>query len=111
MSSSLRISMLAAVSCIAAAVLLVSCNTRANGGASLKESDFEFIQLGMSYQEVVEQVGEADREIGSGVHLMVYDLQDGTQMILSFPSLDTLSAAYLYDPESDERQMILGSDA
>lgn len=111
MGSSLRVSMLAAFGCIAAAVLLASCNVRENGGAGLRESDFEFIQLGMSYQEVVDQVGEADRDIGSGVHLMVYDLQDGMQMILSFPSLDRLSAAYLYNPESDERQLILGSDA
>lgn len=111
MASSLRISMLAAIGCIAAAAFLVSCNGPANGGVSLNASDFEFLQQGMSYEEVVEQVGEADRDIGSGVHLMVYDLQDGTQMILSFPSLETLSAAYLYNPESDERQPIFGSDS
>lgn len=111
MGSSMRISRRVAIGCISAAILLAACNVSTNGGVNLNASDFTFLKLGMTYQDVVEQVGEADRDIGSGVHLMVYDLQDGTQMILSFPSLDSLSAAYLYNPESDERQLILGSDA
>jgi hypothetical protein len=62
----------------------------------------------MSYQEVVAQVGEADRDVGSGLSVMIYELGDGTQMMLSFPTLDNLIAVYLYDPESDTREVILG---
>lgn len=71
-------------------------------------ADFEFLELGMSYDEVVGKVGEADRDIGSGIFLMVYQLENGTELILSFPSLDNLSAVHLYNPESDDRKLILG---
>ena len=73
----------------------------------LSVSSFDFLQTGMRYEEVVEKVGEADRDIGSGIHLMAYDLADGTEMILSFPSLDSLEAAYLYNPETGTRSPIL----
>lgn len=111
MGASLRISKIVVFWCLATAILLVACNGPGDGGSKLTLADFQFLRLGMPHQEVVTQVGEADRDIGSGVHLMVYDLQDGTEMVLSFPSLDALAAAYLYKPESDERQVILGSDA
>ena len=71
-------------------------------------ANFDFLELGMSYDEVVDKVGEADRDIGSGIFLMVYQLDDGTELILSFPSLDNLTAVHLYNPETDDCQRILG---
>jgi len=52
-------------------------------------ADFDFLELGMSYDEVVAKIGEADRDIGSGINLKVYQLEDGTELILSFPSPDS----------------------
>ncbi len=63
----------------------------------------------MSYDDVVASVGEADEDIGSGIHLMVYGLEDGTEIVLSFPSFDNLIAVHLYNPETGERELILGS--
>ena len=88
-------------------VLFASCGGSEDGG-KMSRSDFDFLRLGMSYQEVVSRVGEADRDVGSGIHIMVYDLTDGTQLMLSFPSLDNLIAVHLYDPERDARELILG---
>ena len=88
--------------------LLTSCSRSAGDGGKLSRSDFDFLRLGMSYQEVVDQVGEADRDAGSGISLMVYELADGTEMMLSFPTLDNLIAVHLYDPKSDTREVILG---
>ncbi|MGH2620039.1 MAG: hypothetical protein ACRDHG_05640 [Anaerolineales bacterium] len=95
---------------LASMFLITSCNRTSPGGNSrdLSLSDFDFLRIGMSYQEVVAQVGEADRDAGSGIHLMLYELQEGTELVLSFPSLDSLSAAYLYNPETDTREPILG---
>jgi len=90
-------------------VVLASCGGSKDGG-DLTRSDFDFLQLGMTYQEVVARVGEADRDVGSGIHLMAYDLSDGTQLVLSFPSLDNLIAVHLYDPDRDTRELILGSE-
>ena len=98
---------------LACVMLLASCNGIGTQQRISKPalSDFEFLELGMEYDQVVTRVGEADRDIGSGVHLMVYELEDGTELVLSFPSLTSLAAAYLYDPESGDREIILGSDA
>jgi hypothetical protein len=41
---------------------------------------------------------------------MVYDLGDGTQLMLSFPSLDELTAVHLYDPDRDTRELMLGPE-
>ena len=90
-------------------VLFASCGGGSQDGGKLSRSDFEFLRLGMSYQEVVARVGEADRDVGSGLSLMVYDLSDGTQLMLSFPSPDNLIAVHLYDPDRDTRELILGS--
>lgn len=90
--------------------LLTSCNGSgpARDNRDLSLSDFDFLRIGMSYPEVVAEVGEANRDVGSGIHLMVYELQDGTELMLSFPSLDGLAAVFLYNPETDTREPILG---
>lgn len=101
---------------IASLMFLASCNgnnvnytpTTSDGGLSF--SDFGFLTLGMSYDEINAIVGEADRDIGSGTHLLIYDLNDGTEMMLSFISLDDLLAVYRYDPKKDIREVILGPD-
>lgn len=101
---------------IASLMLLASCNgnsathTPTTSDGSLTFLDFNFLTLGMSYDEIIAIVGEADRDTGSGVHLLVYDLNDGTEMMLSFVSLDDLLAAYRYDPKKDIREVILGPD-
>ena len=90
-------------------VLFASCGGSEDGG-KMSRSDFDFLRLGMSYQEVVSRVGEADRDVGSGIHIMVYDLSDGTQLLLSFASLNSLMAINLYDPDRDTRELILGTE-
>jgi hypothetical protein len=95
---------------IASGIALAACDGSGTQGSDKPElADFDFLELGMSYDEIVSRVGEADRDIGSGVHLMVYELADGTEIVLSFPSLASLAAVHSYDPETDERELILGS--
>ena len=90
-------------------VLFASCGGSEDSGR-VSRSEFDFLRLGMSYQEVVDRVGEADRDVGSGIHIMVYDLSDGTQLMLSFASLEDLMAVHLYNPDRDTRELILGSE-
>ncbi len=97
---------------LASVFLLASCNGNSTQQGTLKPtlSDFDFLQIGMGYEEVVTRVGDSDRDAGSGTHLMVYELDDGTEIVLSFPSLSSLAAVHHYDPETGERELILGSD-
>lgn len=101
---------------LASIMLLTSCNGNNVTQTSVASdddrdfSDFEFLKLGMSYDVVIANVGEADRDSGSGVHLLVYELTDGTEMLLSFVSLDDLQAVYRYDPQEETREVILGPE-
>jgi hypothetical protein len=55
-----------------------------------KLDTFRGLKLGMSYDAVREWVGDADRDIGSGIHIMVYDLDDGTSVRIGFPGFAKL---------------------
>jgi hypothetical protein len=77
-------------------------------GSSRTLADFSFLQLGMSYNEVVARVGEPDRDIGSGMYVYVYTLSDGSELNLSFASLDHLLSALVYHPQDGTREFILG---
>ena len=52
--------------------------------------DFKVLQKNISYGEVVAWVGPADADIGSGMHLLVYNLPDGSRVLLGFPSFEKL---------------------
>jgi len=61
-------------------ILVVGCTggpstpTPTSGGLTL--GDFQFLRLGMSYDEIVARVGEPARDEGSGVYAYVYPLED-----------------------------------
>ena len=94
-----------------AIMALGSCNGLPVGSNDVSRnlSDFGFLELGMSYEKIVEAVGEADRDAGSGLYLKIYDLADGRQITLQFATLDTLMGVFLYDPDTDQDEVILGS--
>jgi hypothetical protein len=76
---------------------------------TLTRADFEFLEIGMSYDEIVARVGPADREVGSGLHIFVYDLDDGSQMTLSFMTLEELFSAVIVQPDG-EHEIVIEKD-
>jgi hypothetical protein len=66
-------------------------------------TDFNFLEYGLSYDEIVKRVGKEDRDIGSGLYLLEYALADGSNVILQFFTLESLNNAYiLYDDGKTE---------
>ncbi len=51
---------------------------------------FKALKKGMSLAEVREWVGEAEKDIGSGIHILQYTLDDKSQVLIGFPSFDKL---------------------
>jgi len=53
-----------------------------------KKSTYEYFEsslnVEMSYTDLVEVFGEPSGDIGSGIHIYVYPLEDGTKMIIGF---------------------------
>lgn len=77
-------------------VMLAACSGSANaktGTHLLAEADFNFLEIGTSYDEIVALVGEPEREIGDDKYVFTYPLKNGREMFLTFESLDHLSAA------------------
>lgn len=46
---------------------------------------FEFIGAGTTLRQVVAKLGAPDRDIGSGIHIYVYELADGTEVWVGSP--------------------------
>ena len=67
---------------------------------------FSQLKKGMSYTAIVDQVGKADKDIGSGIHIMVYRLEDGTQIYLGFPDFKELIYAKHIDKEGKATDLL-----
>jgi hypothetical protein len=46
--------------------------------------DFDFLEKGMRYQTVVDHIGEPDAEVGSGVQVYAYVLENDETVLISF---------------------------
>ena len=51
---------------------------------------FRELRKGMSYALIRTWVGDADKDIGSGIHVMVYALDDGSRVLVGFPDFNRL---------------------
>jgi hypothetical protein len=51
---------------------------------------FKQLKKGMSYADVMDWVGPAEKDIGSGIHIMQYTLADGSQVMLGFPDFQKM---------------------
>ncbi len=51
---------------------------------------FKALKKGMSLAEVRDWIGEADKDIGSGIHILEYKLADNSRVLIGFPSFDKL---------------------
>lgn len=66
-------------------------------------SDFEEIQMGMSYNQVVEIIGEPTGTMGYGIVWEVYSLNDGAYMKLLFTGYDeVLTEIIMVDTDGKE---------
>ena len=80
------------------AFCLLSCRSQ-NGQRRLTLSDFDFLEAGMSLKEITDRVGEPDRDVGSGIFLIQYDLADGRTVQLTFINPDELVGAQVQEKD------------
>jgi hypothetical protein len=58
-----------------------------------QRTDFSFLEKGISYEEIVAHLGKEDRDIGSGLYILEYNLIDGSKIYMQFRSLKSLDTA------------------
>jgi hypothetical protein len=51
---------------------------------------FRALKKAVAYSDVVAWVGFADKDVGSGIHVLVYGLADGSQVLLGFADFQSL---------------------
>ncbi len=51
---------------------------------------FRELKKGMALAQVSEQVGAADKDIGSGIYVLEYRLDDGARVLIGFPGFERL---------------------
>lgn len=90
------------------AFCLLSCKPQGDQ-RKLTLSDFDFLEVGMSLEEITERVGEPDRDVGSGIFLIQYDLADGRTLQLVFISPDELIGVQLRERDGTWIEL-LGED-
>ncbi len=70
-------------------------------------TDFNFLENGISYDEIVKRVGKEDKDIGSGLYLLEYSLADGSNIILQFFTLESLNSAYILYEDGKTESLVL----
>jgi len=84
-------------------VLFSSCSEEDNSTNSKTVEQFrQVLKEDMSYRDLVIFCGKPDRDMGSGIHIYVYVLQDSTEIWIGFT--DRLHSAR----HVDEDQKLLG---
>jgi len=73
---------------------------------ALTLSDFNFLSIGMGLNEVIERVGEPDRDVGSGIFIIQYDLVDGRRVQLIFVDPDNLTGAWVLERDGTWRDLL-----
>lgn len=77
-----------------------------SGKNVVSRSDLGFIRKGISYNEVVSQIGEPNRDIGSGVYLFEYELDDGGLLTLGFSNLNYLNQASILEKDGTSSSIL-----
>ena len=55
-----------------------------------KVEAFRELRKGMSLRDVQAWVGNAEKDVGSGIHIMEYRLDDGSRVLIGFPDFNKL---------------------
>lgn len=65
-------------------------------------ADFAFVEVGMSFDEIVDRLGEPDRDQAFGIYAPEYDLVDGHTVMLRFSPAMRLIRAWIITPQGEQ---------
>lgn len=71
---------------------------------------FKAVNMSTTIEEIINSFGQPDRDAGSGIHILVYDLNDGTSVWIG--SADYTSIMYLdhVSAEGEHQRMLPKED-
>jgi len=73
----------------------------------LKREDFDFLTIGMQFEEIYKRVGPPAENVGSGFIIVAYDLDDGTKILLRFIQSQLVLEGVFIKYEDGSHEVIL----
>jgi len=64
--------------------LIISCSDDSEVNTNTFEYFEKHLQVDMKYSDLERVLGVPDDDIGSGIHIYVYHLEDGTQIVIGY---------------------------
>ena len=81
---------------------IISCNKETDNDKQLTYEYFKnSLTSQMDYNAIVEEFGQPDKDIGSGIHIYVYELDDSTEIWIGYTD------QILYARHFDKNQQLL----
>ena len=77
-----------------------------NMSRRLSFQQFSFLRKGISYYDVISNVGPADQNVGWGLYILQYNLQDGSCVRITFSDLGNLNSASLIGADGIVQEII-----
>ena len=85
---------------------LISCSEEDVQTVDLTLNSFvDHLTAEMSYREIVKTFGDPARDIGSGIHIYVYELKDQTEIWIGYT--DAIVYARQMDGDQQELQVLI----
>ncbi len=95
------------VFCLLISVSIISGCSADSDNEELTYADFEkSLVKNMSYEDVIARFGEPDNDMGSGIHIPVYVLDDSTQVVIG--CTDEILYARHLDKDGDLLHTLIG---
>ncbi len=83
-------------------LLITACTKETDNDKQLTYDDFKnSLTMHMDYDAIIEEFGQPARDIGSGIHIYVYELDDSTEIWIGY--IDHI----LYARHVDKNQQLL----
>lgn len=68
--------------------------------------DFTFVTQDTSYADIEARLGKPDKDIGSGIHIFVYELNDGGEVWFGFADLNQMIYAKYQTATGEEVDLL-----
>ncbi len=86
--------------------LCIACRKEKN---SPQELDYEYFKTNLSFDmnldELIKTFGQPHNDIGSGIHIYIYELNDGTRMVIGY--IDSILYAMHVDKEENVLHILI----
>lgn len=66
------------------AIIILACDDDSKTNRNSVEYFKQHLHVDMKYDELKTRFGSPDNDLGSGIHIYVYNLDDGTKVVIGF---------------------------